>query len=177
LALLVLLISTAIISAVSGATVWAAGILGVLISGPISIGVASIFVNLARFRKNIDIAELFVGFKDNLGRNILLAFMTYLFTFLWTLLFFIPGIVKSYSYSMAFYIANDHPEYDWNTCIKESMRLTKGHKWELFVLDLSFIGWYIVGSLCLGIGTLWVTPYHQCAKINYFESILALDNN
>ncbi len=51
--------------------------------------------------------------------------------------------------------------------------MTRGHKMDLFILDLSFIGWYIVGSIALGIGTLWVMPYHQLTKINYFEELTA----
>jgi len=175
MALLVFLISSAIIGAIGGLSVWAAGILGILVAGPLSVGIAFVFSKLIRIGGKIDIADMFNGFKDNLGRNMLLAFMTSLFTTLWSFLFLIPGIVKAYSYSMAFYIANDHPEYDWNTCIKESMRLTKGHKWDLFVLDLSFIGWAIIGYLCLGIGTLWVIPYVQCSKYNYYEAILGLN--
>ncbi len=172
LALLVVLIQTAVVGAVS-ATV---SILGVLILGPFTVGVTSVFVNLMRQNKPIDIADMFDGFKVSLSRNILLSLLVTLFTTLWSLLFIIPGIVKYYSYSMAYFIANDHPEYDWNTCIKESMRLTNGHKMDLFVLDLSFIGWYFVGALCLGIGTLWVAPYHFASKQNYYEAILGLQN-
>ena len=71
---------------------------------------------------------------------------------------------------MIFYIKADHPEYDWRRCFEESKQLTKGHKLDLFILDLSFIGWSIVGALCLGIGSLWVLAYRyatqaQCYKV------------
>ncbi|MEE1279133.1 MAG: DUF975 family protein, partial [Acutalibacteraceae bacterium] len=58
-----------------------------------------------------------------------------------------------------------------NQCIKASMALMEGHKMDLFILDLSFIGWYIVGSLCFGIGNLWVAPYHQATHAQFYESI------
>ena len=78
----------------------------------------------------------------------------------------------TYSYSMAFYIQQDSENKDWNYCITESRRVMNGHKWDLFVLDLSFLGWYIVGMLCLGIGVLWVTPYHQMARAHFYETVI-----
>lgn len=170
MALLVLLIESALVGAAASIGL---GIAELLLVGPLAVGVVSIFVSLVRGKNEIFIEDLFNGFKINFGRNFLIALLTGIFTILWSLLFIIPGLVKSYSYSMAYYVANDHPEYDWRTCVKESMRLTRGHKMDLFILDLSFIGWYIVGALCLGIGTLWVAPYHTAAKINYYEAIAA----
>lgn len=76
-----------------------------------------------------------------------------------------------YAYSMAYYIKLDHPDYGWKACIDESRRLMDGHKWEKFVLDLSFLGWIIVGSLCLGVGTLWVTPYMEATNAQFYEYV------
>lgn len=181
MALLILFIEGGIITVASGiiasASAGAGTILNCLVIGPLEVGVISIFVNLLRFNKPIEIEELFSGFKNNFGRNSLLSLLMTIFTFLWTLLFIIPGIVKAYSYSMSYFIANDHPEYDWKTCINESKRLTNGHKMDLFILDLSFLGWYILGVLCFGVGVLWVAPYHKASKINYYEAIKNLDSN
>ena len=105
------------------------------------------------------------------GKVILLQIVISIFVFLWSLLFVIPGIVKAYAYSMAYYIKLDHPDYGWKACIDESRRLMDGHKWEKFVLDLSFLGWIIVGSLCLGIGMLWVTPYMEAANAQFYEYV------
>ena len=58
-------------------------------------------------------------------------------------------------------------------CITESRRIMSGNKMRLFLLDLSFIGWYIVGALCFGIGTLWVNAYHQMARANFYEDLCA----
>ena len=79
--------------------------------------------------------------------------------------------MKAYSYSMAYYIKLDHPDYGWNACISASRQLMNGHKWEKFVLDLSFLGWIIVGALCLGVGTLWVTPYMEAANAQFYEYV------
>lgn len=169
LALVACLVVSAIIAAVSSFTV---GIVAVLISGPLSFGISTIFLGLARKEDGkIDLKDLFKGFTDDLGGTLLLGLMSEIFIFLWSLLFVIPGIVKTYAYSIAFYIKVDHPEYDWKACLDESQKMMKGHKWALFVQDLSFIGWFIVGSLCLGIGTLWVTPYYTAARTNFYESI------
>ena len=172
MALLILLIESAIVS-VAG---YCGGIPAMLVTGPLAVGVTSVFVFLLRGKNAIDIEDMFSGFKNNFGRNLLLGFLANLFIALWSLLFIIPGIVKTYAYSMAYYIANEHPEYDWKVCLDESQRLTRGHKLDLFVLDLSFIGWYIVGAMCLGIGTLWVAPYHAAAKINYYDAIMKLSS-
>jgi uncharacterized membrane protein len=86
-------------------------------------------------------------------------------------LFIVPGIVKYYAYSMAPYIKNDNPSYDWKQCLDESQRIMAGRKWELFCLDVSFIGWLIIGYLTCGIGMLWVTPYMQAAHTSFYASI------
>lgn len=144
---------------------------GILVLGPLEYGMAYIFLKQARDGQPVQMGDMFRGFQDDFGGTLLIGLMTGLFTFLWSLLFCIPGIVKAYSYSMVYYIKVDHPDYDWKMCIDESRRMMNGHKWEKFVLDLSFIGWILVGSLCLGVGTLWVTPYMTAAEANFYESI------
>ena len=149
-------------------------IIGLIFMGVFAIGSSRFVLDFARRKdEQPNITKIFSGFTDNnLGDNIILGILQWLYIFLWSLLFFIPGIVKSYAYSMAYYIKIDHPEMDANQCITESRKLMKGHKWQLFVLDLSFIGWYIVGMLCLGIGTLWVEPYHELSKAEFYRSLI-----
>ena len=169
MALLVCLISSAIISFASSFIVG-----GLIVTGFLTFGLNRVFLQLVRGQKEkIDIADLFCG-TDKFGELLVLHLMQTLFTVLWTLLFIIPGIVKGYAYSMAFYIKHDHPEYDWRQCLDESQRMMKGHKWQAFCLDFSFIGWMIVGALCCGIGMLWVTPYMTAAKANFYENLKAL---
>ena len=74
-------------------------------------------------------------------------------------MFIIPGIIKSFSYAMTYFIINDHPEYSLNQAITESRRMMDGHKMEYFILCLSFIGWFILSCITLGIGFLWLIPY------------------
>ena len=73
---------------------------------------------------------------------------------------------------MAYYIMNDHPEYTPKECLSESEKIMKGNKSKLFCLDLSFIGWYIVGALCLGVGVLWVYPYHYTARADFYNELI-----
>ena len=165
--LVVLLVQTAAVS-IAGSIL--SGVGSLIIAGPLAVGVSIVLLKLVRTREKVEFESILKGFTEGFGQNLGLGIMSGLFVALWSLLFVIPGIIKSYAYSMAFYIRADHPEYNWKQCLQESVRITDGHKMELFVLDLSFIGWYFVGSLCLGIGTLWVAPYHETTKALYYEA-------
>ena len=166
MALLAIFVASAIVSAGSAFV-----IVGVLLQGFLMVGLARIFLKLSRRGGEIDLADLFSG-TDKLSDNLLLGLMYNLFIALWSLLFIIPGIVKSYAYRMAFYIKHDNPDYDWKKCIDESRKLMNGNKWRLFTLDLSFLGWLIVGALCFGVGTLWVQPYMTAAEANFYEDLV-----
>ena len=155
----------------------AAGVIpfaSLLISGPLSVGVAGAFLYVMRTGEKAKTEDMFAGFKD-FGKNFVLGLLISLFTVLWSLLFIVPGIIKGLSYSMAYYIKNDHPEYDWKQCIEESKKMTYGHKGQLFCLYLSFIGWYFLGALCLGIGTLWVTPYVSASTAEFYIQLRGKD--
>lgn len=166
LALLVLFLGGAILSAVSFTYVGT-----IILVGPIYYGFAFCFLKQARDGQPMNVGDLFKGFSDKFGDCLLIGLLTSIYTFLWSLLFVIPGIVKAYSYRMAYYIKLDHPEYSATQCITESRMMMQGHKGDLFVLDLSFIGWYILGGMCFGIGILWVVPYHQAAVAQFYDSI------
>ena len=143
-----------------------------LLIGPISIGLCSYTLHLVRNtdQKN-KIDPLLDGFRNSIGNNILVGLLATIFTALWSLLFVIPGIVKAIAYSQCYFIALEHPEYDANTCITESRKMMNGHKWEYFCLQFSFIGWMIVGSFCLGVGTLWVAAYMNAANAAFYEDL------
>ncbi|AIQ58389.1 DUF975 family protein [Paenibacillus borealis] len=88
--------------------------------------------------------------------------------FLWFLLLIIPGIVKSYAYSQVPYILADNPHIGYNRAVELSKQMTHGHKFSMFVLDLSFIGWILLGLLALGIGVLFVQPYINATKAELY---------
>ena len=113
---------------------------------------------------------LFDGFLFA-GKIILLEIVQYIFVFLWSLLFIIPGIIAGYRYRFALYNLCENPEMGVMEALNMSKAQTRGHKWELFVLDLSFLGWVILCGLTLGILSIWIMPYIQQTDIGYFQAI------
>lgn len=112
-------------------------------------------------------------FKADYLKSIKVIGLMSIYIFLWCLLLFIPGIIKSYSYCFAPYISMDNDELTAEECINESMKMMNGNKMKLFLLDLSFIGWYLLCIVTLGIAILWVVPYHEAARIALYEDIKA----
>lgn len=160
---------------VTGAILGVSGVIFIgplLLIGPISIGICSYTLHVVRnTEKKNKIDPLLDGFRGSVGNSILVGLLATIFTALWSLLFVIPGIVKAIAYSQCYFIALEHPEYDANTCITESRKMMNGHKWEYFCLQFSFIGWMIVGSFCLGVGTLWVSAYMNAANAAFYEDL------
>lgn len=113
---------------------------------------------------------LIYGFKESLGRNVLSLFLTDLYTVLWTFLLIIPGIIKGYSYSAVPYILVKDKTISATDAISLSQRVMDGHKWEYFVLQFTFIGWYILTMIPL-VG-LWVYPYTEATYTSYFNDLL-----
>jgi uncharacterized membrane protein len=99
---------------------------------------------------------------------ILIMFYRGLLIFLWTLLLIIPGIVKSYAYRMVPYILADNPRIDYRRAVELSNQMTMGYKLDIFILDLSFIGWYLLGALAFGIGILFVRPYEDTTNAELY---------
>ena len=114
--------------------------------------------------------DSFCGF-DDFWSAFKVTFLVGLFTFLWSLLFVIPGIIKSFSYSMSTYILAENKGKPALECINESKAMTNGHKMDLFVLGLSFIGWGFLCVITLGIASIWVIPYMQATYTNAYNSL------
>ncbi|MBR4339379.1 MAG: DUF975 family protein [Bacteroidales bacterium] len=139
---------------------------------PMSYSYMLLFLDFIRGEKEKIVGKMFGFFKDY-GRSFGIMFMVYLYIFLWSLLLVIPGLIKALAYSMSYYISKDHPEYSIDECIEASKRMMDGHKWELFVLYLSFIGWILLSILTLGIGFLWLAPYMDTTIAHYYEELKA----
>ena len=99
--------------------------------------------------------------------------LTGIFVFLWSLLLVIPGIIKLFSYSMTKYILEEYPELSASEAIDRSRAMMRGHKFDLFWLYLSFIGWAILCVLTAGIGYLWLVPYMETAETAFYEDVKA----
>lgn len=117
--------------------------------------------------------SLFDGFSFA-GKVILLNIVQYIFVFLWTLLAVIPGIIAAYRYRFAIYNLCENPDIGVMEAIRMSKAQTKGFKWQLFVLDLSFIGWKFLISLTLDILSIWIGPYILQTDMGYFQQCKAI---
>ena len=122
--------------------------------------------------KDIDLGILFEGFKDY-SRIMGTVVLVFIYTFLWSLLLIIPGIIKHYSYAMTPYILKEEPEMKNNAAIEKSMVMMDGNKMKLFMLDLSFIGWAILCLFTFGIGFFFLQPYMQASHAAFYEDLKA----
>ncbi len=161
----VLVVGALILSAVSFTIIGS-----LLLTGAIEFGYCAYLITVTR-NKDSDFGKLLSGF-NRFGDVCITGILKWLFTGLWSLLFVIPGIVKSYSYAMTMYIMQDHPELSGNDAITKSRQMMDGHKFDLFILDLSFIGWYLLGALTFGILIIfYVEPYRQVTRTNFYEQL------
>ena len=154
------------VSAAVGTITLGIGIL--LLSASLMIALYNVFIGGYKENK-YEISDMVKGATDNISTKIVLSILKTIFLALWSLLFFIPGIIKTYSYALAELIARKEPEIDANDCITKSRELMDGHKMELFIFDLSFIGWYLLGIITFGIAFIWIVPFHQQARIIYID--------
>lgn len=143
-----------------------------IVTGPLILGISICCLKLIR-KEEVKVENLFSGFTENFVTSFVAYALNSIFIALWTLLFVIPGLIKSYSYSMTFYVLKDNPKLTATEARKESMRLMDGNKWRLFCLDFSFIGWILLSILTLGILLLWVEPYMEVAHAEFYEEIKA----
>ena len=138
-----------------------------LLGGVISVGLCRFLLDMATKRREPRFNTLFSRFNiylKTLGLNILIT----LAVLVGCLLFIVPGIIVSLMFSQAFYILSEDPSKSITQCINESVKLMNGHKWDLFYLNLTFIGWWLVSILTLGIAALWVAPYQKLTEANFY---------
>ena len=137
------------------------------------VGAGFVLFTLNSVRKTEPVlGNLLDGF-GMMPRLLILIVLRTILVGLWSMMLVVPGIVAAYRYSLAVYVMIDHPEYGAIECLRESSRITRGYKLQLFLLDLSFLLW---GLLCLlpvvGYAVqVWVTPYIEAAKALYYEQI------
>lgn len=147
----------------------------IILAGPIAAGLSLVQLSVLRGQQ-VEFGDMFKGF-NNFGTNCGAGVLISIYTCLWSLLFVIPGIVKSYSYSMTFYILVDHPEMKANDAITASRNMMRGHKLDLFVLDLSFFWWIVLTSVTCGLAAIYVEPYMELSRAAFYESIKDMNVN
>lgn len=165
------LVYSVILSAVSAISSKIGGAATLIVGGPFALSWAVISLGTVR-GASYKVENLFDGFK-NFMPAFLLYLLNTLFVALWSLLFVVPGIVKSLAYSMSYFILAENPNMDQADVRRTSEAMMDGHKWRLFCLNFSFIGWYILSTLTCGILFLWVIPYVQAANAAFFEDVRA----
>lgn len=139
------------------------------ITAPLSIGKCKFFINLAN-ESNPKFSDLWYGF-NNILKAVLVTLLVGIIVFIGTILLIIPGIILAFRYSQVYYIMAENPEISVMDCLKESARIMKGHKINLFILQLSFIGWAILMVITCGIAGLYVLPYYNATLSNFYLAI------
>ena len=140
-----------------------------IIGGVIQLGYAQYL--LKQFNHaSFSTGDLFSQF-ERFGQGFLQNFLRGLYVFLWSLLFIIPGIVKNYAYAMTPFIMAENPDMTANEAITASQELMYGHKGELFILDLTFIGWDLLAALTLNLGHLALNPYRNAAYAAFYKDL------
>ena len=127
------------------------------------------------FISDIETIKLFLD--DNsanpIGFGSILIFVKFILLLIpLMLLAYIPAMVYAYRVILFPLLLVENPEMGIRESFRRSAEIMNGHKWEIFCLDISFIGWFIIGSLCAGIGLLWVIPYQQTARAHFYLDML-----
>jgi uncharacterized membrane protein len=139
---------------------------------PILFGYYSTFLDMKR-GKMVEVKNLFSAFDASIYFKIIGVYLlTAIYTMLWSLLFLIPGIIKSMAYSQVYFVLKDNPELSPNQAIKQSRQIMNGNKGKYFVLLLSFIGWGFLGVISLFVGFLWIVPYYTATLASFYESLV-----
>lgn len=162
----------AMLKGVSLPILWGAGtLLGIFVISPVGVGTMYTFNRLLVSGDNDLTGNLLKGSLQGYGRNVWGMFLLSLYVTLWSLLLIVPGIIKSFSYAMTPYILKDNPELSANQAIDLSRKMMRGHKFDLFWLYLSFIGWYFLGIFTFGIGYFWLMPYLYTAQAAFYQDL------
>lgn len=143
-------------------------VLGVFFFNPLEVNIRRFFI-ISRVQP-AELNELGFSFKNGYINVVKIQFLRRLYTFLWSLLFLIPGIIKAYEYRMVPYILAENPEIDGSEAFRISRDMMRGEKWDTFILDLSFIGWNILSSFTCGILTVfYVGPYINLTSVELYD--------
>ena len=145
----------------------------ILVSNVAQVGCNRYFLENREHKTSI--GQVFYGFQS--GRymsTVWIMFLRGLYTFLWSLLFWIPGIIKSYSYLMVPYIIAENSSLDKNRIFEISRKMMRGHKWEAFVLGLSFLGWQLLSVITGGVlSVFYVNPYVYATYAEFYSALKA----
>lgn len=146
-------------------------LLVILVLNPLTMGFYNSFLLLLESGDNRLTANMFNIAFGKWIHNVLGILLMYVYIFLWSLLLVVPGIIKAYSYAMTPYILAEHPELSANEAIDRSRAMMKGHKFDYFFLQLSFIGWILLSIITLGVGMIWLMPYMYTTSAAFYSDL------
>lgn len=149
--------------------IYVGAILQFLLLPPFIMGLKLCFLKLIR-NKTVKPGDVVDGI-GHMKRVVPLYFINSLLVELWSLLLIVPGVVKGYSYSLSYYVLADNPDMTQSEAREESMRLMEGNKMRLFLLELSFLGWTLLGVLSCGILMFWIQPYIQATGALFYDEL------
>jgi uncharacterized membrane protein len=144
-------------------------VFSLIVSGPLAYGYFYFLKSIKN--RSGEISQVFVGFSERFKETFMAHLITTMFVVLWSLLLIIPGLIASISYSMVYLILLDNPNMNAYQAIQESKRMMSGNKMRYFEFVISFAGWFFLGILTLGIGLLYLKPYFDAAKIEFYEDL------
>lgn len=143
----------------------------IFVGSVLVVGQSRFFLNGLKGDVNRKTLWSYFDFPDEYFKIVKTMFLRNLYILLWTLLFIIPGIMKSFEYRMVPYILANEGHLSPSDTLKRSTEMTTGHKWDIFVLDLSFILWDLLGYALLGLGTYLVIPYREATYAKLYETL------
>ncbi|MCR4948320.1 MAG: DUF975 family protein [Treponema sp.] len=146
-------------------------IIQMIVAAILEVAALNVYLKMSRSPEPVTFGDFIEGL-NNWARATLAILWQFLWILLWSFLFIIPGIIKAFAYSQTLYIVAEYKEVSVTKAMNISKVITRGHKWDIFVMYLSFIGWDILCIFTLGIGTLWLTPYKNMTYINAYHAIL-----
>lgn len=138
----------------------------IFVASPLLVGKSRFF--LEHRERPSTVGRIFVPFTRGYLNVVKTMLLQSIIIFLWSLLLIIPGIIKAFQYILVPYILAENPEIEWRRALDLSREMTNGNKFRIFVLQLSFIGWYILGALALGIGLIFVSPYVEATTAELY---------
>ena len=147
-------------------------LIGVMLVGYVLFGMTKTYIGITKNEQPIIEDALLAGIKDQPLRAPLLNLIQSFFLGFWTLLFIIPGIIKSYSYALTSYLIVQDRLLSPINAITKSRKLMDGHKLDLFMLDLGYLGWYVLSIFTFGVLLAWVIPWHQTARTLFFADVV-----
>ena len=141
---------------------------------PLALGLVITIMHFVRRTKSVSVEDLFSAFNAQFyWKSMGLGILVWVYTFLWSLLLLVPGVVKGCSYFLAPYILVDNPEITAEEAICRSMRLMEGHKMQLFLMSLGYFFLFMLSSLLLFIPMIWLVPYYTVAYVKFYEEVKA----